>query len=90
MDLVREPVLRSSKPCASLQNAPRILPVRRSLLALVGIKQTVVRNQLSPQNPPGSRLWFWCTRVQRSPESSTIEVTSPLAESVMNWIGHMS
>ena len=31
------------KPCASLKNAPKILPVGRSLLAIVGRKQTVVR-----------------------------------------------
>ena len=30
----------------------RNLAVRRSLLALAGRKQTVVRNQLSPQKPP--------------------------------------
>ena len=33
------------KPCASLKNAPRILPVRRSLLALVGRKHTALRDQ---------------------------------------------
>ena len=50
--------LASSRPtlCASLNNAPEILPVRRSLWALVGRKQTVVRDHLFPQNPPGSRL----------------------------------
>ena len=41
------------------EKAPRILPVRRSLLALVGRKQTVVRDQLLPQKPPRSRLVFW-------------------------------
>ena len=41
---------------ASLKNASRIMPVRRSLLALVGRKPTVVRDQLFPQKTPGSRL----------------------------------
>ena len=54
--LAREPASSRSKLCASLENAPRILPVRRSLLALVGRKQSVARDQLSPQKPPGSRL----------------------------------
>ena len=38
----------SSRPnsFASLKNAPQILPVRGSLLALVGRKQTVVKDQL--------------------------------------------
>ena len=38
----REPASNRPKPWASLKNAPGILPVRRSLLALVGRKQTVV------------------------------------------------
>ena len=36
----REPASIRPKPCASLENAPVILPVRRFLLALVGRKQT--------------------------------------------------
>ena len=44
------------KPYASQKNASRILPVRRSLLALVGRKQTVVRDQLFTQKSSGSRL----------------------------------
>ena len=43
------------------EKAPRILPVRRSLLVLVGRKTTVVKHQLFPQKPPGSRL---CSRAQ--------------------------
>ena len=41
---------RPEKPCVSLTNALRILPVRRFLLALVGRKQTVVRDQDSPHD----------------------------------------
>ena len=44
----REPTPSRLKPCASLVNAPEILPVRRALLALVGRKQTMVRDQFSP------------------------------------------
>ena len=46
--LAREPTSSRPKPSLSLKNAPRILPVRRSLLALVGRKQTVVRDQVFP------------------------------------------
>ena len=52
----REPASSRPKSRASLKNAPRVLPVRRSLLALVGRKQTVVRNQHFPPKPPRSRL----------------------------------
>ena len=76
-----EPASSRSKPCASLKKAPRILPVHRSLSALVGRKQTVVRNKLFPQKPPGSRLLFLRTGVQHSPDSSTIELPSTFAES---------
>ena len=41
-------------PCESLKNASRILPVRRSLLALAGRKQIPASDKLSPQKPPGS------------------------------------
>ena len=54
--LTRDPASTRPKPCVSLKNAPRILPVRRSLLAFIGRKQTVVREQFSPQKPPGMRL----------------------------------
>ena len=77
----REPASSLPKPCASLKNAPPILPVRCSLLALVGRKQTVVRDQLFPQKPPVSRLWFSRTGVQHSPGSSMIELPSAVAES---------
>ena len=76
-----EPASNCPKPCASPKNSPRILLVRRSLLAFVGRKQTVVRDQLFPQKPPGSRLRFSCTGAQHSPDSSTIELLSALAES---------
>ena len=42
---------------------------------------TVVRDQLFPQNPPGSRFRFSRTGVQPSPGSSTIELPSAFAES---------
>ena len=42
---------------------------------------TVVRGQLFPQKPPGSRFRFSRTGVQPSPGSSTIELPSAFAES---------
>ena len=51
-----EPASSRLKPCVSLKTAAGILPVRRSLLALVGRKQAVVRDRRSPHKPPGSRL----------------------------------
>ena len=42
---------------------------------------TVVRDQLFPQKPPGSRFRFSHTGVQPSPGSSTIELPSAFAES---------
>ena len=57
MKPARESASSRPKPCAYLKNS-RILPVRRSLLALVGRKQTMARDQLFPQKPPGSRLVF--------------------------------
>ena len=42
---------------------------------------TVVKNQLFPQKPPGSRFRFSRTGVQSSPGSSTIELPSVFAES---------
>ena len=50
-------------------------------VALVGKKMTVVRDQLSPQKPSGSRFRFLRTGVQPSPGSSTIELPSAFAES---------
>ena len=52
-------------------------------VALVGRKMTVVRDQLFPQKPPGSRFRFSRTGVQPSPGSSTIELPSAFAESGM-------
>ena len=57
-----------------------MLLIRRSLLALVGRNQTVVRNQFCSQKPPGSRLLFSHTGVQHSPGSSTIELPSAFAK----------
>ena len=42
---------------------------------------TVVRDQLFPQKPPGSRFRFSRTGVQLSPGSSTFELPSTFAES---------
>ena len=42
---------------------------------------TVIRDQLFPQKPPGSRFRFSCTGIQPSPGSSTIELPSAFAES---------
>ena len=42
---------------------------------------TVVRDQLFPQRPPGSRFRFSRTVVQPSPGSSTVELPSAFAES---------
>ena len=52
------------------------------LVALVGTKTNVVRDQLfPPQKPPGPRLWFSRAGVQPSPGSSTIELATAFAES---------
>ena len=67
--------------CGSLKKTPQILPARRSLLAFVRRKQTVVSDQFFPQKPPGSRLWFWRTGVQHSSGSSAIKPPSAFAES---------
>ena len=50
-------------------------------VALVGRKMTVVRDQLFPQKPPGSRFRFSRTGVQLPAGSSTIELPSAFAES---------
>ena len=75
----REPASSRLKSCAALKNAPRILPVRRSLLTLEGRKHTMVRDQ--PQKPLGLGLWFSITGAQQSPGSSTIELPSAFAKS---------
>ena len=76
-----------SKPCTSLKNAPGVLPICCFLFALVRRKQTVVRDQLSPQEPPGramdSRVQGFSTpparRRSRYPSlSPTLALTRPL------------
>ena len=52
MKLAREPASSHSEPCASLKKARKIFAVRPFLLALVARSQTVVRDQLSPQQSP--------------------------------------
>ena len=56
--LARDPASNRPKPSGSLENASKMLPVHRFLLAIVRRKQAVVRGQLSPQKAPASRLWF--------------------------------
>ena len=46
MKEARDPTPSRKNPRVSLQNAPGILLVRRFLMALVGMKQTVARDQL--------------------------------------------
>ena len=81
MKSAREPASSRPKPRASLNDAAGILPVHRSLLALVGRKQTMIKDQLFPQKPPSSRVRFSRSGVQYSPGSLTIELPSALAES---------
>ena len=50
-----EPVSSRPKPCASLKNAPEILPVRRSLLALV-------HKSAFPSEPPPVRASYSCAQ----------------------------
>ena len=75
----------SQHPAVQSPMHPRKSPTNlaRSPLhvALVGRKMTVVRDQLFPQKPPGSRFRFSRTGVQPSPGSSTIELASAFAES---------
>ena len=52
MKPAREPASNCPKLCASLKNAPRILPICRSLLALVGRKQTWSEISFSLRNLP--------------------------------------
>ena len=54
--LPRDSTSSRPKPCASRTNAPDFSPVRHSLLAPAGKKQTVVRDQLIPQKLPPLRL----------------------------------
>ena len=86
--LALDPASSRSKPCAFLKNILKILSGRRSSLALLGKKQTVIRDQLSDQKPPGSRLWFSRTRVQHSPGSSTIKLSSALSLNLVGVLIH--
>ena len=78
-------VRASIRPFQALYNLWKttlgILPVELFLLALVGRKQTIVRDQLSSRKLPCSRLGFSRARVQHSPCSSAIELPFALAES---------
>ena len=79
MKPAREPASSRPKPCASLKKPHESCP----FAAPCGPrrKKTVVRDQLFPQKPPGSRFRFSHTGVQPSPGSSTIELPSAFAES---------
>ena len=80
MKLAREPAFSRPKPCASLKKPHESCP----FAAPCGPRRkkiTVVRDQLFPQKPPGSRFRFSRTGVQPSPGSSTIELPSAFAES---------
>ena len=87
----REQVYTGSKLKAPLENAPRILPVRRSLLALAGRKQKPWP-EIAAFFSEISRFanWFSRTRVQHFSGSSTIELSSALAESVAHSPKNMS
>ena len=79
----RESVSSRPKPCSFLsENFPMNL-ARLPLLVGSGRKKTYrgQKSQLSPQKPPGSRLWFSFTTVQHFPDSSAIELPSTLTES---------
>ena len=80
MKLAREPASSRPKPCASLKKPHESCP----FAAPCGPRRKendVVRDQLFPQKPPGSRFRFSRTGVQPSPGSSTIELPSAFAES---------
>ena len=81
MKPAREPASSRPKPCASLKNAPRILPVRGFLLTLIGRKHTVVRDQLSLRNLSVRAFDSRAQGFSTPPGSSTIELPSALAES---------
>ena len=96
MKPAREPASSRSEPCEPLKNAPRVLPVRGSLLALGERKQTVVRDQLSSQKPPGSRLdsraQGFSTPVDRRrsscpPPSPNLVLTRPIERATLRLLG---
>ena len=85
--LARNQASSRSKPCTSLKSAPGVLPICCCLFTLVRRKQAVVREQLSPQEPPGramdSRVQGFSTplarRRSRHPSlSPTLTLTRPL------------
>ena len=86
MKLAPELATAGPKPKAPVESTVEILPVRRSKLAIVGMNQAIIRNQLVLVNPSprGPRLRFSRTRVQHyySLGSSTIKLFSNLVEYV--------
>ena len=81
MKPARESASSRPKPCASLKKHHESCPFAAPCGLFVGRKMTMVRDQLFPQKPPGSRFRFSRTGVQPSPGSSTIELPSAFAES---------
>ena len=77
----REPASSRPKSCSTLKKPHESCPFATPCWLFVGRNQTVVRHQLFPQKPLGSRLCLSRTGVQHSPGSSTIELPSALAES---------
>ena len=74
----QHPVVQN--PVCIPENTPRMFPVRPSLLALVGRKQTVVRDYFFPQKSLDSSIRFSRTGIYFSPGLSTIELRSTLAK----------
>ena len=79
MKPAREPASSRSKPYAPSKKPHEYCPFAAPC-GPCRKKNTVVRHQLFPQKPSGSRLWFSRTEVQPSPGSSTIELPSAFTE----------
>ena len=78
----REPASSRPKSCVSLKKKPHeSCPFADPCGRHIGRKMAMVRHQLFPQKPPGSRLRFSRTGIQPSPGLSTIELPPALAES---------
>ena len=65
--LARDPASNRPKTYVSLKTVLKILSVSGSLLALVGRKRTVVRDNLYPQKPPCLRLLTFAQRSSALP-----------------------
>ena len=83
MKLARDPASSRPKPCVSLENVPSILPVRHSLWTLAGRQHNkVVRDHISPQNPPPVHSCSYDSRPQgfSTPLARAIELPSALTK----------